>query len=300
MSYELPPLTWLRAFEAAARLNSFTGAARELNMTQPAVSHQIKSLEEHLGFRLFERHAQRIDLTELGLAYMPAVRQAFSQLSAATGGIFGVTGARAVTVRSSPGFATLWLCRRLPAFKRANPSIEVRLYTAIWSDALSNGQADLEVRYGDGQWPGYEVSALLDQPSIVVCAPETAERLSARPTVAEIAEFELVRIMGCENYWERWFRSAGIEEPPNHRGITVDNSLAALEVAAAGEGFALVLQSFAEPYLETGRVVAPCDHVVAAKPAHHLLVPETGVHKRPEVLIFRDWLLQTAQAPKAA
>lgn len=300
MSYELPPLTWLRAFEAAARLKSFTAAARELNMTQPAVSHQIKSLEEYLGFLLFERHAQRIDLTELGLAYMPAVRQAFSQLSAATGGIFGVTGERAVTIRSSPGFATLWLCRRLPAFKQANPMIEVRLYTAIWSDALSNGQADLEIRYGDGQWPGYEVTPLLDEPSIVVCAPDTAKQLSDQPTVAEIAERDLVRIMGCENYWDRWFRSGGIDEPPRHRGITVDNSLAALEVAAAGAGFALVLQSFAEPYLQTGRVVAPCRHVVAPKPAHHLLVSETGVRQRPEVLIFRDWLLQACQAPDNA
>lgn len=297
MSYELPPLAWLRAFEAAARLNSFTGAARELNMTQPAISHQIKSLEAYLGFLLFERHARRIALTELGLAYMPAVRQAFSQLSAATGGIFGVTGDRAVTIRSSPGFATLWLCRRLPTFKQANPSIEVRLYTAIWSDVLSNGQADLEIRYGDGQWPGFEVTPLLDEPSIVACAPDTAKHLGEQPTAAEIAGHDLVRIMGCENYWDRWFRGAGIEEPPKHRGITVDNSLAALEVAAAGYGFALVLKSFAQPYLETGRVVVPCDNVVSPKPAHHLLIPETGGHQRPEVLIFRDWLLQACGVP---
>lgn len=299
MSYELPPLTWLRAFEAAARRGSITGAAQELNLTQPAVSHQIKSLEEHLGFRLFERHARRIELSELGLAYMPAVRQAFSQLSAATGGIFGVTGERAVTVRSAPGFATLWLARRLPRFKRANPNVEVRLYTAVWSDALSAGQADLDIRYGDGRWAGHEVSLLVEEPSIAVCSPGTARALNGSPSVSDVADCGLIRIMGCENFWDHWFRSAGVQEPPLRRGMTVDNSLAALEVAAAGYGFALVLQSFAAPYLETGRVVMPNAHAVAPRQAHYLLLPETGTDPRPEVLIFRDWLLHECRGETA-
>lgn len=295
MSYELPPLNWLRAFEAAARRSSFTAAAEELHLTQPAVSYQIRSLEERLGFSLFERYARSVELTDMGLAYLPAVRQAFSQLSAATGGIFGVTGERTVTVRSTATFATLWLAPRLARFKQANPNIDVRLYTAIWADALTTGQADLEIRYGDGHWEGYEVTLLRSETSLPVCSPSTAAAKGPDASISDFADTGLIRIMGCENFWDQWFRTAGIEQPPAHRGITVDNSLAALEVAASGYGLALVLQSFAAPYLDSGRVVIPLDHQLDATYAHYLLMPHHEGQLRPEVLVFKEWLEREAR-----
>lgn len=295
MSYELPPLNWLRAFEAAARRSSFTAAAAELHLTQPAVSYQIRSLEERLGFSLFDRHARSVQLTDMGLAYLPAVRQAFSHLSAATGGIFGVTGERTVTVRSTATFATLWLASRLADFKRANPNIDIRLYTAIWADALTAGQADLEIRYGDGNWQGYDVTLLRSEVSVPVCSPATAAAKGSDASVVDFTDAGLIRIMGCENFWDQWFRTAGLEQPPEHRGITVDNSLAALEVAASGYGLALVLQSFAVPYLETGHVVVPVDHHLDAHYAHYLLMPHHEGQLRPEVLVFKEWLEREAR-----
>jgi LysR family glycine cleavage system transcriptional activator len=293
MSYELPPLIWLRTFEAAARRSSFTAAARELNLTQPAVSHHIRSLESHLGSRLFAREARRIALTDLGRAYLPAVRRAFGQISAATGGLFGVTGERSVTVRATATFASLCLAPKLGEFRRQTPNVDVRIYTAIWAEGLDGDQADLDIRYGEGPWDGYDGVPLRAEDSIPVCHPALVEGAVSGLSVADIANLDQIRIMGCENFWHTWFTTGGLAAPPRRRGIAVDNSMAALQIAAAGHGVALVLESFAAPYLEDGRLIAPVSHRLPGHQAHYVLVPEGEGALRPEVLVFRDWLLAT-------
>ncbi|MFO1193838.1 MAG: LysR family transcriptional regulator [Rhodoferax sp.] len=170
-SYTLPHLPWLRAFEAAARHRNFSAAAQELHLSPAAISLQIRSLEEHLGYALFERLPRGVRLTDMGGAYLPAVRKAFDTLSMSTAGLFGHAGRRALTVRCTAAFAVLWLAPRLPAFLQAHPAIDVRLFTAIWADGLGDGQADVDIRFGDGRWSGFEVQRLHSEPSVPVCSP---------------------------------------------------------------------------------------------------------------------------------
>lgn len=305
MSHRLPPLNWLRAFEAAARRASFAAAARELHMTQPAVSYQIRALEKSLGAALFTRHARRVELTAMGRAYLPSVRHAFSQLAASTAGLFGLGGDRQVTVRCAATFAALWLAPRLPRFHAAHPDIAVRLATSTWAEggrAADGGDgdpADVEIRYGDGTWRAYEVVAIQRERSVAVCTPalrdSLGDTLGAPPSAAACAESTLIHIMGYETFWQHWFQAAGIEAAPGWHGLSVDNSVVALEIAAAGHGLALVFETFARPYLDAGRLVMPLPHAFESEMAHYLVLPEREAPLPPEALIFRDWLLNEAR-----
>jgi len=302
VSHRLPPLNWLRAFEAAARRTSFAAAARELNMTQPAVSYQIRSLEKSLGAALFTRHARRVELTAMGRAYLPTVRSAFSQLAASTAGLFGLGGDRQVTVRCAATFAALWLAPRLPRFHAAHPDIAVRLATSTWAEggrAADGGEgdpADVDIRYGDGNWNAYEIALIQRERSVVVCAPAVREMLGDPPPASACGDCPLIHIMGYETFWQHWFRTAGIEAAPGWHGISVDNSVVALEIAAAGHGLALVFETFARRYLDAERLVIPLPHAFESEMAHYLVLPERETPLPPEALIFRDWLLDTARS----
>ena len=291
-AYTLPHLPWLRAYEAAARYGSFSAAAQELHVSPAAVSLQIRSLEQHLGFALFERLPRGVQLTEMGSAYLPSVRKAFDTLSMSTAGLFGTPGERTLTVRCTAAFAVLWLAPRLQAFTAAHPGIDVRLFTAIWADGLGAGQADVEIRFGDGHWAGFEVEQLRTEPSIPVCSPVWLQRASASSVpLATLARRHPIHILGCEDLWARWFQSAGsATEEPLARGIQVDTSLTALALAASGAGFAIVLQSFAQADLQSGHLVTPFDGSLVIDDAHYLLLPEGRQRPRPEVLMFCTWL----------
>ena len=151
----LPTLTWVRAFEAAARTSSFSAAALELRLTPGAISYQIRALEAHLGFALFERLPRGVKLTPMGVAYLPPVRKAFEQLADSTVGLFGGSERREISIHAPVSLASLWLAPKLPAFSRAFPGIDVRLLSVIWDHPAPTENTDLEIRYGAGQWRGY-------------------------------------------------------------------------------------------------------------------------------------------------
>ena len=179
MSYQLPPLNWLRAFEAAARYNNFTAAAKELSLTSAAVSHQVRSLEQHLDLQLFERLPRSLRLTDKGRAYLPSVRKAFEDLSASTIGLFGSKNKQSIRVRCTAALSVLWLAPRLKHFQDLYPEIDIRLYTAIWTEALSNDDIDIDIRFGDGNWAGFNALKILHDPSIIVATPEVADRVQS-------------------------------------------------------------------------------------------------------------------------
>lgn len=294
-SYTLPHLPWLRAFEAAARHRNFSAAAQELHLSPAAISLQIRSLEEHLGYALFERLPRGVRLTGMGGAYLPAVRKAFDTLSMSTAGLFGHAGRRALTVRCTAAFAMLWLAPRLPGFLQAHPAIDVRLFTAIWADGLGDRQADVDIRFGDGRWSGFEVQRLHAEPSIPVCSPAWQARATPQMPLLALARAHPIHILGCEDLWARWLQAAG-DPAPAAPGVQVDTSLTALELAAAGAGFAIVLRSFAQGYLQAGRLVAPMAGSLQLEEAHYLLLPEGRQRPRPEALLFCDWLRAQAGA----
>ena len=295
MSYKLPHLPWLRTFEAAARSLSFTAAAEDLHMTAAAVSLQIRSLEQYLGFQLFERLPRGVRLTDMGLAYLPSVRKAFDELAVSTVGLFGSRGDCSITIRSTAAFAVLWLAPKLHLFIEAYPNIEIRLLADIWANAQGADQSAIDIRFGDGHWEGFEAELIQKEASIPVCSPHWLAQAHSPEALATLAQRNLIHIMGCEDLWTRWFRLAGIPDTSGAKGLQVDTSLTALELAAAGSGFALVLRSLTQSYIDSGRLIAPFDGELPIEQAHYLLQPRTGKRPSPEVLFFRQWLLETAR-----
>jgi len=285
MSYRLPPLPWLRAFEASARRGSFASAADELGLTSAAVSHQMRSLEQMLGYPLFERLPRGLRLTDLGKAYLVPVRQAFSELSISTLSIFGPEGETTLNIRVPVSFAVLWLTPRLATFAKANPGIRLRLFSAIWADALPADKTDVDIRFGYGSWPGFAAQLLVNDPIVLVTAPGSGIR-----SVRDIGSAEMVQIMGVESDWLHLFESAGMELPQGGAGISVDTSLAALEIVASGHGAALVLSRFAAAFEALGRVVRVPGVELPHDQSHFVLTAQSSDAPQAEALLFTDWL----------
>ncbi len=296
MAYGLPPLNWLRAFEASARHMSFAQAARDLHLTSTAVSHQVRSLEQHLGHALFERLARGLRLTEMGAAYLPDVRRAFEDLSATTTKLFGQSRMTSITVRAPVSFVTLWLAPRLPQFQDAYPGIEILIFSTIWADAQPDVATDIDIRFGNGAWENYEAERLWQQSSVVVCRRDVAQRGNDRKRLAEIAKTRLIHVVGHENHWLDAFRLVGLPMPQETRAMRVDHSVAAVLMAASG-GAAIVLRSFAERAVEMLPLHLPFDFELPVEQAHYLLTPTGRAGLRPEALLFREWVVAAAKTP---
>ncbi|MEM8792412.1 MAG: LysR substrate-binding domain-containing protein [Pseudomonadota bacterium] len=297
MGSQLPPPAWLKTFEAAARLGGFAAAAEELGLTPAAVSQQIRALEGRLGFQLFHRQARGVVLSEVGRSYLPAVQQAFETLSLATAGLFGLNEAERLIVRAPVSFATQRLAPVLPDFHDAHPGIPIRLSTSVWSDALEEDQADIEIRYGDGKWPGQQVIRLSEPGSIPICPPGTNFGSDPLAAIAAMMQRDAIHIMGCESFWTLFARAHSLAEDRISARSSVDSSTVAIEMVAAGLGVALIAQDLAARAVSDGRVVCPPGLRLSHEQAHHAVIPR---HKapRPEALLFAAWLSETfAPAP---
>jgi len=251
MSYNLPPLPWLRAFEAAARLGNFTLAAEELALTPAAISHQVRSLEERLGYPLFLRRNRSLVLTRLGEAYLPALRSAFADLSLATTDVFGRGQQASLRVRCLQTFAQSWLLPRLPRFRAAHPEVRLQLHTASWAGTVESEQLDLDILYGDGSWSGAEVEPLIPGKVLPLSTPELAKGVNE---LASLAKAPLIEITGVSESWSRFFQRQDWHTPLPPPAMVVDQSSVALELAAQGAGHALVFDAFAQRYLAEGRL----------------------------------------------
>src|SRR6266576_3120957 len=177
MRPRLPPLNALKAFEAAARHESFTRAAEELCVTQGAVSHQVKALEAELGLKLFNRERQRLVITEAGRAYLVVVRDAFDRIGDGTERLLQRQSGGALTVSTSPDFAAKWLVHRLGRFAEAHPEIDLRVSATMHHVDFAREDVDIAVRHGDGHWPGLHVTRLCSEHLFAVCSPTLASKL---------------------------------------------------------------------------------------------------------------------------
>lgn len=301
----LPNLAWLRSFEAAARTCSFAAAAAELRLSSGAISYQIRALEAHLGFALFERLPRGVKLTAMGVAYLPPVRKAFEELADSTVGLFGGSERVQVTVNAPVSLAALWLAPQLPEFSRAHPSVDVRLSSVIWDNAVPDEATDLEIRYGMGHWHGYRSERLLNQPIVAVCSPQLMQAAQRRGEVADLLPQHLIHIMGYENHWLKVRLGLGLDpvgSGPTSQwpvpGPSVDTTLAALELAASGAGCALAHRIFLAAYFATGRLVKAVEREFADDNSYFIVTPERPQRPRREVLAFRDWLAGAAVAAR--
>lgn len=295
MAQALPPLHWLRAYEAAARHASFSAAAQELNLTPAAVSHQIRSLERALGFRLFERLARRVELTEIGRAYLPSVRRAFDDLLVSTVGLFGAEQEAQLTVRAPVMLTSTWLAPRLAGFHRSYPNIRLRLLAGVWSEPSTT--ADVDIRFGDGDWPDFNVTLLLKDPSVVVARRDAVPPPGdERTRIEALMRGGVVHIMGCENRWVKLARQHDIPEAAIRVNMTADNSLFAIELTRAGLGPCLVQRTFAAAL--GGDLATPIADGVDIEEAHYVLTPRAAEKGNPTAMLFRKWLLDEAEAER--
>ncbi len=228
----LPPLIWLQAFEAAARTMSFTAAGQELGVTQAAISQRIRLLEDRLGQKLFVRHPRSLSLTPAGQAWLPSVLEAFSRLADGTAEVFGPRPDAPVTLRTTPVMQQNWLVPRLLAFHRAHPAVAVRLVSAIWPEDFGPEGADLEIRYGAGDWSGMDTVSLGDEAMVPVCAPAVAARLASPE---DLSGETLLHAAGFAVGWPAWLERAGIagieDDCPT---LICDTQVMTLTLAAAG------------------------------------------------------------------
>jgi LysR family glycine cleavage system transcriptional activator len=295
MTQTLPQLSWLRAFEAAARTLSFTHAAMELNLTQAAVSKQIKLLEHQLREPLFERKPRSLVLTKAGAAYLPKVQDGFARLALGTEEVFGRRRVGPLTVRVTAGFSVNWVAPRLPRFLDAHPGIRMRLVTSVWSEDFEKARFDLDIRYGLGRWPRFRADRLTREVLEPVCAPAMAARLR---TPQDLARERRLHVMGYQEGWAIWFQAAGIADLDAGEGAHFDTSLLAFEVAAQGAGVALGRRSMAAKEIAQGRLARPFDIAVPIDEAFHLLSPLDGP-AHPDAEAFRAWILAEAAADQA-
>ncbi|MGR3479780.1 LysR family transcriptional regulator [Salipiger marinus] len=288
MFNDLPPLPWLRAFEASARLGNFTRAASELNLTPSAISYQVRALEAQLGQPLFTRHRREMHLTRLGQSYLPIVTQAFATLNNSTAGLFGKSHTHTVTLRCLSSLTMLWLLPHLQSFHLTHPEISLRLLSTSWSEDAGRDGIDIDIRYGDGTWTDGTVSRLIQGRVLPVSTPALVA------PAAEIATRPLIEITGVLDSWEEFFSChvPDVDLPPP--ALIVDQSLIALDYAASGRGYALVAEVFARPYLRDGRLVPACPETLPERLGHHIVIPHSTNLHRPEVAAIVAWLTDSA------
>jgi LysR family transcriptional regulator of beta-lactamase len=286
------PLNALRAFEASARLGSFTRAGLELRVTQTAISHQVKGLEEVLGVTLFKRLQRGLALTDEGHALLPVLTDVFRRMSTTLSQFEEGNFREILTVGVVGTFAIGWLLPRLKTFRELHPHVDLRLKTNNnRADMLLDG-LDLFIRFGDGAWHGTDAVRLMDAPLSPVCAPSIAARLR-KP--GDLANEELLRSYRVDE-WALWFKAAGLE-PPGLRGWMFDSSRALVEAAVQDAGVALVPVAMFAREIADGRVVQPFGITVSA--GSYWLTHLKSRAETPSMNAFRTWILGEIEASKA-
>ena len=289
MAFRLPPLHALAAFEAAARHQSFIKAADELCVTQSAISHRIRQLEEDLGVKLFLRINRNIALTPQGEIYLVAVRKALADIEVATR---GVTHAVRHTLKVSvaPAIGSKWLVSRLADFQRQHPDIDLILSASIQLANIKSGEVDVGVRYGQGHWPGLVAYKLTDEVLEAVCAPDYPARIGGLETPADLAKAKLLRHPSLP--WRPWLDAAGLDWEEPSGGVLFDDAVMMIEAAAAGNGIAVSPGKLIAPYVAAGSLVKLFGLAPKDRGYHVVLAPESV--NKPWVMAFANWLVETA------
>jgi LysR family glycine cleavage system transcriptional activator len=297
MTARLPSLNGLRAFEAAARHLSFTNAASELNVTQTAISHQIRRLEEELGIRLFFRQNRALALTPEAREYLPGVRAAFNDLRLATDRLLRKDNDHALTVSTLASLAAKWLLPRLSAFQEAHPGIDVRITTSTNLVDFKSGDVDAAIRYGRGQWPGLRADWLMADQLFPVCSPALLTGNHPLRCPEDLKDHVLLHTSNANSDdWRLWLTAAGL--PTNlstHPGVTFDLIFMTVQAAIDGIGVAMGRTSYVEADIAKGRLVVPFKITLPADAGFYLVYPEATADT-PKLAAFRQWLLASAQS----
>lgn len=283
------PFRAIAAFHAAARFGSVTQAADELNVTRSAISQQIRYLESYLGISLFVRDGRGIALSEAGARYYDAIAPAFQNVYESTTVFRGYQTLTILHVRCAPTFASKWIVPRLGTFVDANPTLELRLDATAEFTGFDRGGVDLDIRYGEGRWPGLYVEPLVLESVRPLCAPSL---LGARRELdpADLLQFRLIHSVKALANWQQWFDLAGVRTRRRWQRILFDRSYNAIQAAVAGLGVILENEMSARDEIADGRLVCPVRNPPAmTHPGHWLVCPHSHL-QATKVQCFIAWL----------
>ncbi|MBL8836383.1 MAG: transcriptional regulator GcvA [Alphaproteobacteria bacterium] len=292
MARRLPQLNALKAFEAAARHESFTRAAEELCVTQGAVSHQVKALEAELGIKLFNRERQRLVITDAGREYLNVVRDALDRIALGTERLVQRQSAGVLTVSTSPDFAAKWLVHRLGRFAEAHPEIDLRVSASLHHVDFAREDVDLAVRHGDGRWPGLDAVRLSPERLFAVCSPALMAGRGRVTSPADVLRFPLLRLDTDEG-WTRWLEAAGLDAVAPTRGPTLNRESMLIDAAVDGQGIALARTTLAAWDLLNKRLIRPLAVTLPLAKCYWIVCPKATAGL-PKIALFRDWLLAEA------
>ncbi len=310
MIYRLPPLNALRVFEAAARHLSFKDAANELSITQAAVSHQIKSLEEYLGVELFRRAGRGVQLTDAARACLPRLREGFDSLASAMELLRERGGKTDLFITAPPVFTQRWLMPRLADFSKKHPKVELRVFasskmvdagaldspTLMGNFDLRSDTSGVEIHLGGGEYPGYRADYLFPVRMTAVAAPELVNGERPLKAPADLANHVLLHddateVVAGGSAWRRWLEAAGVADRVDaSRGPHFSTNILSLEAASQKLGVALALRPLVDLDIASGRLCAPFSVETKPPSAYYLVCPEV-IADRPAVAAFRAWLL---------
>ncbi|WP_409030171.1 LysR family transcriptional regulator [Janthinobacterium sp. CG_23.3] len=293
----LPQMAVLCAFEAAARHRSFTAAASELNLTQSAISRQIRALEELLGSDLFVRERQTVRLTQAGEAYAEEIRGALKRISTATLGFRANPQGGTLNLAILPTFGTRWLAPRLPQFLADNPGITINLTTRLAPFDFNLESVDAAIHFGPPEWPGAELDFLMNETVVPACSRAllaTHQFTSA----SDLVKVPLLHMVSRPDAWRRWLGAMGVEADDVH-GMLVDQFAMATQAAISGLGIALLPRFLIESELARGDLVEAINGPVESAERYYLAWPSSRA-SYPPLQAFRSWLkAATRQAPAA-
>jgi LysR family glycine cleavage system transcriptional activator len=298
MPHPLPPLRALEAFAEVMRHGSFTRAAAALGLTQSAVSHQMRTLEERLGVSLFTRTPTGPVATPSAAAFLPHVTKALTSLRVGTERLAHRGTPGVLTVSVSPSFAAKWLVPRLGRLLVARPELDLRVSATMRHVDLAAEDIDMAVRHGDGRWPGLDVTRLCVEEHLPLCSPALAAGPPPLRAAADLARHVLLHDRD-RSRWSRWLAAAGVSPALAGRGPIFDQTSLVVDAAVAGQGVALARSALAALDLIAGRLVMPLTPTLPADFAYWIVCLPAARH-RPDVQILRRWLLAEARADRRA
>jgi len=286
------PLGALRAFEAAARLESFRQAADELGVTPTAISHRIRELEETLGLKLFDRQVRRVSLTLSGKRLFPVLRDGFDAFAEALLGLKPDNGEAAVTVSALVAFAARRLLPRIAEFRRAHPDLQLRLHASDDPVDLRSGAADLAIRYGYGPFPGLVAEPLFVESFAPVCSPNLHLAMPGDLRGQTLLHAEWRHPAADTPTWARWAQAAGLPDLDTTPRLAFTDDSQAIQAAVAGQGVAMASLGLVQDELASGLLVQPFGPVIPGRPYHLLRLPTAS----SAVMAVHDWLLTALKA----
>jgi len=290
----LPPFAALRAFEAAARYGNFKKAAEDLCLSASAISHQVRSLEEFLGLKLFNRDSGKPVLTTSGMAYLESINDVFDRLDAATNRLALRGDRRELVVNVFPSLLSCWLLARLPTYKASNPDVDIKFLGSYQPLEFGAGEIDLAIRYGDGEWPGVRSVFLMHDELFLVASPETARKLPPLNRIAELTEFTFIHCAQDVEEWQQWAGMASFPIDAIKSRLEFDSRSLVLEAVAGSLGIAIGRMPSALSFLESGKICSPYPLRLRTRAAYYLVYPEHH-EQYANVRSFQAWLLDESQ-----